>query len=88
MTGAAATTVSGKAAIQGPQRLWIGGSSGLTRTYMKAIDEWEYEGAVFGMATLRTIRMIKTLSSSIPHVQLAFGKVKKGTLSLSTIASP
>jgi hypothetical protein len=46
MTAAATTTtttVSGKAAIQGPQRLWIGGSSGLTRTYMNAIGEHERE---------------------------------------------
>lgn len=38
MTAAAKTTVlSGKATIKGPQRLWIGGSSGLTRTYINAI---------------------------------------------------
>jgi hypothetical protein len=37
----AAATTSEKAAIKGPQRLWIGGSSGLTRTYMNAIGECE-----------------------------------------------
>jgi hypothetical protein len=41
MAAAAKTTVSEKAAMKGPQRLWIGGSSGLTRTYMNAIGDCE-----------------------------------------------
>jgi hypothetical protein len=37
--------VSEKVAVNGPQRLWIGGSSGLTRTYMNAIGDCEEGGA-------------------------------------------